>query len=209
MVSDPIQILLACFVPVVSLRKSLLYIIQSAPAFSNPPSTVQHYGFYANVYSGNAPNLDKSAICFFVFKALYALAMGWTKIAIVFLYFKILEGRKSRIVLWATQVMNLLVMISFIIALPNACKPIWAYWAYSYDVPDSTCDDLWDWGGYYTGFNLALDVWMIIVPVYTITRLQMSKKAKLGVIAMFCLGFAYVSQSTTSSPQRLVELCVT
>lgn len=154
-----------------------------------------HYGFYSNVYTGNVHNLDKVTICFWVFKAFYALAMGWTKIAIVFLYFRILQGRKSRILLWATQAANLLVMCSFIIALGFACRPIWTYWAYSFDVPDSTCDDLWDWGGYYTGFNLALDVWMIVVPVYTITKLQMDKKAKMGVVAMFCLGFAYVLES--------------
>lgn len=157
---------------------------------------MEHYGFYENVYTGNAQNLQDTTICFFVFKFLYALSMGWTKIAIVFLYFRILEGRKSRIVLWATQAANLLVMISFVIALPNACKPLYSYWAYTYDVPDSTCDDLWDWGGYYTGFNLLLDIWMIIVPVYTISKLQMDKKAKFGVIAMFCLGFAYVFRFT-------------
>lgn len=149
---------------------------------------VEHYGFYENVYNGNVHNLDSSSICFFVFKALYALSMGWSKIAIVFLYFRILEGRKSHLVLWATQAANLLVMCSFIVALPNACKPLHAYWAYSFDVPDAVCLDLWDWHGFYTGFNLALDVWLIIVPVYTISKLQLDRKTKLGVISMFCLG---------------------
>lgn len=114
--------------------------------------------------------------------------MGTTKIAIVFLYFRILEGHKIRMLLWATQVANFLIMISFIIALGLSCRPIWAYWAYSYDVDGSTCPDLWDTRGFYTGLNLALDVWIIMVPVYTISRLQLDTKSKLGVISMFCLG---------------------
>lgn len=114
--------------------------------------------------------------------------MGAIKMAIVFLYFRILEGRKSRILLWATQVANFLVMISFIIALGFACRPIWSYWAYSFDVKGSTCPDLWDARGYYTGFNLALDIWIMVVPVYTISRLQLDTKTKLGIISMFCLG---------------------
>lgn len=152
-------------------------------------SAVRHYGFYDNVYTYNVRNLDKSSICFFVFKLFYALSMGTTKIAIVFLYFRILEGRKSRIMLWATQAANLLVMVSFIVALGLSCRPIWAYWAYSYDVEGAICPDLWDEKGYYTGLNLALDIWIIVVPVYTITRLQLDTKTKLGVITMFCLGF--------------------
>ncbi|CAN8106073.1 unnamed protein product [Discula destructiva] len=175
-------ILLLCFVPILCL--------------------IDYYGFYANVYTGTVHNLDKSSICFFVFKVFYALAMGWTKIAIVFLYFRILEGRKSRFILWATQAAILLVMCSFIIALGNACKPIWAYWAFSFDVANATCLDLWDWGGYYTGLNLALDIWMIVVPVYTISKLKMDKKAKMGVIAMFCLGFVTMAMTI----MRFVEM---
>lgn len=179
--------MLVCLVPILSLSKSTLGP-SLASHLSDNSLSVKHYGFYENVYSYNVRNLDKSSICFFVFKVFDALSMGTTKIAIVFLYFRILEGRKSRIMLWATQVANFLVMSSFIIALGLSCRPIWAYWAYSCDVEGAICPDLWDVKGFYTGFNLALDIWIILVPLFIISRLQLDTKSKLGVMAMFCLG---------------------
>lgn len=149
---------------------------------------MQYYGVYLNVYSYRIRNIDDASIAFFVFKVFYALAMGTTKMAVVFLYFRILDGRRSHIMLWGTQAANVLVMASFIIALGFSCRPIWAYWAYSYDVEGAHCPDLWDWDGYYTGFNLALDVWMIVVPAWKVWHLKLDKRAKLGVLAMFCLG---------------------
>lgn len=109
--------------------------------------------------------------------------------SIVFLYFRILDGRRGRLLLWGTQVANFLVMASFIISLGLSSRPSWSHWAYSHDVERSHCPDTWDWDGYYTGFNLVLDVWMIVISTWKVWDVpQLDRNARLGVIAMFCLG---------------------
>lgn len=126
-------------------------------------------------------------IAFFVYEIIYCLALGFTKISITFMYFRILEGRKYTIILWGTQVLNVLVICSFLIGLFLSCQPLDRYWIYSYTI-DGKCSDLWDWDGYYLSFNLFIDIWLIAIPSSYVWKTLLDWRKKLAVIAMFCLG---------------------
>ena len=46
----------------------------------------------------------------------------------------------------------------------------------------------------FTGsFNLALDLYILVLPVAGVGKLQMPLRRKIGVIAIFLTGFTYVS----------------
>lgn len=145
----------------------------------------------------NIRNLDRVTITFFVFEIIYCFALGMIKISITFMYFRILEGRRWKYVLWVTQVFNVLVISSFLIGLFLSCKPLARYWASSYDA-GGNCPDLWNWNGYYLAFNLFLDVWLIAIPSSYVWKTSMERRNKIAVIAMFCLGLMYVP-----GPRRL------
>lgn len=155
-------------------------------------SIVQHWGFYRNIWDLKIINLNRVTQIYFVHRIIYALALGAVKISVAGMYFRILEGRSFRYALWATQVLNVLVIVSFLISLGFACIPLRAYWAYTYDVTDSVCPDFWDWGGYYMAFNLILDVVLIALPSGYVWRTLMDLKTKIGVIVVFGLGVLFV-----------------
>lgn len=161
--------------------------------------TEEHYGFYRNVWALDIKNLDRVTIVFFVYEIIYCLALGLTKISIAFMYFRILEGRKYAIMLWGTQVLNVLVICSFLIGLFLSCKPLARYWIYSYDT-GGECSDLWDWGGYYLAFNLLLDIWLIAIPSSYVCKTSLDQRTKGAVIAMFCLGIVWVSFCLDACP---------
>lgn len=147
----------------------------------------EYYGFYRNLYTGEIWKIDQATKVFFAFEIVYALALGMTKVSIVFLYLRVFTGVMFRRVLWATQVFNALVMLSFIVGILVSCKPLEAYWAYASDV-EGECPDSWDTSGIYPALNMALDLWMIALPVAQVRKLKMDNKAKIGVLAMFGLG---------------------
>lgn len=128
---------------------------------------------------------------FFAYSIVYCTALGFTKISIAFLYFRILEGKIYRWLLWGTQIFNVLLILSFLIGLFLSCDPLPRYWIYSYDIV-GTCSDVWDWGGYYMGLNLLLDIWLIVLPSQYVWKVVMDRRTKLGVIAMFALGVVSV-----------------
>lgn len=125
---------------------------------------------------------------FFAFQLLYGPALGLTKMSVAFMYFRILQDRRMHIVLWATQALNVLIIISFIISIFFACKPLAYYWTYSYAIPGGTCPDIWGYNGYYTGFNVFMDIWLIILPSHYIWKNILDPTARLGIIAMFSFG---------------------
>ncbi|CAN8100488.1 unnamed protein product [Discula destructiva] len=164
-------------------------------------SLMQYYGFYKNVYSGEIVGLDHITEVFFAYSIIYCTALGFTKISITFLYFRILDGKLYRWLLWCTQVFNVLLICSFLIGLFLSCNPLPRYWIYSYDIV-GTCSDVWDWGGYYMGLNLLLDIWLITLPSHYVWRAVLDRRTKIGVIAMFCLGAA----TMTMTAMRFVEM---
>lgn len=160
--------------------------------------TEENYGLYTNVYDLDILNIDRVTITFFVYEIIYCLALGMTKISIAFMYFRILEGRWWSRVLWATQVLNVLTILSVLIGLFLSCRPLDMYWASSWDA-GGNCPDLWLWNGYSLGLNLFLDIWLIAIPSSYVWKTNLARRSKFAVIGMFCLGLMCVPEICFSS----------
>jgi hypothetical protein len=69
------------------------------------------------------------------------------------------------------------------------CQPLSYFWRQYIDSIDSgkcysATPAMWVNGS----FNVALDVWMILIPLREIHRLTMHWKKKMGVVIMFLMG---------------------
>lgn len=56
--------------------------------------------------------------------------------------------------------------------------------------------------------NVVLDVFILVTPIATIARLQMSRKKKLGVLAVFTTGFLYESRPCRNRLQLTLSSAV-
>ncbi|KAG6361253.1 hypothetical protein INS49_009477 [Diaporthe citri] len=136
-----------------------------------------HFGYSRNLWTLQIWNIDNFTKAFFAFSLVYAVAHVMIKISIVFLYLRIFR----------TQAVNVAVAIIFIVGLFIVCQPLPFYWAYADDT-QGTCHDYIDESGVYPGLNMFLDVWMIVLPASQLWRLKITRKAKIGIMAMICLG---------------------
>lgn len=148
---------------------------------------MDYYRDYQNLWTLDFWKLPYFWRVNFVRAEVYAVGLGLSKMSILFLYQRIFEGPRLKRVLVATQVFNVLLTLSYVIAtffvsMPFDCQ-------FYLDGP-AYCryDDVWDGSGAYSALNAALDAWMVIIPAVVVWRLQMKTMRKLSVIAIFATG---------------------
>lgn len=54
-----------------------------------------------------------------------------------------------------------------------------------------------------SGWNTLMDVIVLVLPIPLIVKLQMNRRAKLGLLVVFILGALYVSKY----PDRIIDYC--
>ncbi|KAK2025920.1 hypothetical protein LX32DRAFT_684926 [Colletotrichum zoysiae] len=127
---------------------------------------------------------------FYALQTLYHLCIDLIKASILFSYLRIfhIPDEKIRIVLWATLVINLMSGLSFLFVTLFRCQPVslaWTFWT-----GDSTgkCINLVSISISHAAINIALDLWMLTLPVTQIWSMNLARRKKFAVVAMFSLG---------------------
>ncbi|OBR14518.1 Integral membrane protein [Colletotrichum higginsianum IMI 349063] len=124
----------------------------------------------------------------FVLEFFYLVGLAVIKASILFFFLRIFPERRFRRVLWLMQVLNMLVCLSFVILCFAQCRPFSHFWTGWDGKHEGKCLDLNKIGLSHVALNIVLDVCMLALPVTQIYKLQMDRRKKIGVIAMFQVG---------------------
>lgn len=159
---------------------------------TNILNAVGHYGDYINYWTLDLDNFPPFFKLNFARAQLYAISLGTCKTSIIFLYQRIFEGPRLRLVLLATQAFNVLLTLSYVVSAFFVARPFGC--DFVLDIPE-TCsyDDVWDGSGAFSSVNAAFDVWLVAVPAFVVWRLQMRTERKINVVAVFATGILWVS----------------
>ncbi|CAN8097705.1 unnamed protein product [Discula destructiva] len=132
--------------------------------------------------------IDNALFVFWLSAAFYTIALGLIKSSILFLYIRIFRDPSFQRFIWATQLFNLLLVISFTVCDFLECEPLSYFWQ-SWDLEHKgTCFNINAFAKTHSGINIALDVWMIILPATQVWKLNMSVRWKVEAMAMFAVG---------------------
>lgn len=119
---------------------------------------------------------------------MYFVQIALVKLTLLFLFLRIFTKPIVRRLLWATVIFNCLWAATFAIAGILQCKPISYYWK-RWDLEhEGTCVDIIALGWTNALISLALDVWMLGLPMYEVCHLQLSWQKKIRVGIMFFVG---------------------
>ncbi|XEV06083.1 hypothetical protein FSHL1_011370 [Fusarium sambucinum] len=127
---------------------------------------------------------------FYMMAMFYFTLQTFLKLAMVFFYLRIFPTRGVRKTLWATVVFNCVFGVSFILIAAFQCQPISYFWTkWEHKTEDTgTCLDInaitWSSGA----INIALDVWILSIPLSQLKRMNLDWKKKIGVGIMFSVG---------------------
>lgn len=114
--------------------------------------------------------------------------VGLVKASICFLFLRIFESRSFQRVVWATQIFNLLLVLVFAAGNIAQCRPIKYFWHMWDGEHTGTCFNINAASYVQAGLNIALDLWMLVLPATQIWKLNMSIRWKWEASAAFAMG---------------------
>lgn len=127
-----------------------------------------------------------------VAEILYAWNLGWTKISILLMYYRIFRLPYFKKMAWAvgTFVMVWVVIITFIFLF--ICVPVQKMW-YP-DIPGKCINQVATWIAN-AASTIFTDLVILIMPIPPIWRLTLAKREKIGITTAFGLGSLYVARA--------------
>ncbi|KAK1984437.1 hypothetical protein LZ30DRAFT_432757 [Colletotrichum cereale] len=132
--------------------------------------------------------ITENLLIFYIASMFYITGLATIKASILFLYLRIFPETRFRRILWYTQLVNLMGYIAFIAAAIFACQPVSYFWTGWSKETEGKCISVHAFSEGHGGFNVILDVWMLLLPLSQIYNLNLRLQKKLGVMLMFGIG---------------------
>ena len=125
----------------------------------------------------------------YVLEILYFFQMTLLKLTLLFFFLRIFPKTIIRNMLQGTIVFTILYGLTFVVVAIFQCRPINHYWMnWDNEHVDGQCINVnaLAWANAIIG--IVLDVWMLVLPLYEVFRLQLSWRKKISVAIMFLVG---------------------
>ncbi len=188
------------------------YTIIAAMLIGIPATIINVVGLTANgmgrdVWTLTHDEINRFGAYFYTMEVLYLAEIAFIKLSLSIFYLYIFPGEWTRRLLWATVVFNTASGIAFVVAGIVQCMPIAFFW-YRYTDPSAAghCIDINTFGWSHAAVSIAVDVWLIAIPLSQLRKLQLHWKKKIGVTLMFLLGTLYASLPSPNLSVLLTSL---
>lgn len=172
-----------------------------ATIISGAPSTIINtYGVGANGIGRDGWTLSfdqlyNFGMYFYIEEVLYFFQIAMVKLALLFFFLRIFPAPIVRRLLWTTVGFVILYGIVFVFIGIFTCSPISYFWTKWDREHTGKCLDINVIAWSNAGIGIAIDCWMLAIPLWQLKGLNMHWKKKLSVAAMFMLGTLYVPKS--------------
>lgn len=123
---------------------------------------------------------------FIAMEIVWNAASTFIRISMLLLYIRIFAISWFRILCWAILVVNILAMISTILATCLICRPI----MYSFDktIPNGHCGDVFSFENYTALLSFILNLIIVLLPMPMLWGLPLQKNKKIGLSIVFGMG---------------------
>jgi hypothetical protein len=177
------------------------YVVLFLLLISIPSIAVTHYGTVPNGIGRDIWTLTPAQIThflyfFYVMAILYFAQVMLIKICLLLFYLRIFPARPVRRLLWGTVGFSIFFGVFFVVLAIFQCTPIsffWEQWDHEHEGKCLNSNAI-AWAN--AGISIALDVWMLAIPLAQLKTLNLHWKKKIGVGLMFCVGTLYVVPAT-------------
>lgn len=119
---------------------------------------------------------------------LYFVQIAFIKVALLFLYLRIFPTPNVRRVLWGSVIVTHMFAIAFLFAAVFQCKPVSFYWHRWDGEHQGSCLDISAITWSNAAVSVALDLWIISIPLLQIKKLRLTTTKKIWVSLAFLFG---------------------
>ncbi|OAF99007.1 uncharacterized protein CC84DRAFT_1191485 [Paraphaeosphaeria sporulosa] len=125
---------------------------------------------------------------YFMGEIFYILALGFSKISILFFYLRVFPAREFRMQIYGVMALCGAYTIAFFFATTFQCIPVSLAWTQWDGLHAGKCNDIHLQGWVAAAINILLDVIVMVLPLKHLAGLNMTLKRKLMVMSMFSVG---------------------
>lgn len=138
-----------------------------------------------------ASELTSIAKVFVVGEIVYACNVAITKIAVLLLYYRLLQvafqtSRTLRIIAYGIATLVIIAAVVFVVMVIFGCRPLNKRW--DPDVPGYCVPKIIRWT-LNAGLSILTDVMILALPVPQIWKMRLGILEKIGVLSIFALGW--------------------
>lgn len=125
---------------------------------------------------------------FYIIEIFYFLEVATMKIALLFFFLRIFPANNVRRLLWGTIAVVSLYGISFVFAGIFQCGPVSFFWDKWDGAHKGQCIDINALAWSNAAISIALDLWMLCIPMVQLKKLKLDWRRKISVGFMFFVG---------------------
>ena len=125
---------------------------------------------------------------FFIIEVFYCIIVACMKLALLFFFLRIFQFGKARILLRITIIFSSLFGVVFAVVAVFQCSPVDYFWNKVNDGHVGHCINVNALGWSQASVSIALDFWMLFLPLWQLRKLNLDWRRKLGVGIMFFVG---------------------
>ncbi len=176
------------------------YIFIALAMVAAPSVAITHYGTVPNGLGRDIWALPPQSITDFLFyfyliMILYFTSVTLVKLCLLFFYLRIFPSQRVRHLLCGTVVFTGMFGVTFFFLVVFQCSPVRHFWQQWDGEHEGTCLDLSTIAWANSAFSIALDFWMLAIPLAQLKNLTLEWKKKVGVGLMFFVGTLYADVS--------------
>ncbi|KAJ4358755.1 uncharacterized protein N0V89_003339 [Didymosphaeria variabile] len=136
-----------------------------------------------------ADNITTSLKWLYVAYFMYMIAEALCQLSILAFYLRIMIHPKSRLAVWTLLWLVVCFGLANAFSMIFQCAPIHFFWNGWKGETPGKCIDVRLFGFIRGGIEIFLDLAILTLPLPMLAGLQMSRKKKLQIMSMFCVGF--------------------
>ncbi|KAF3037423.1 hypothetical protein E8E11_000925 [Didymella keratinophila] len=145
-------------------------------------------GLGRDVWTMNFDQVTAFGKYFYWVEICYFAQLSVLKLSFLFFYKRIFPGRTIQRIIIATIIFSILYGIVFVVVAVFQCWPISYYWTKWDGEHTGHCIDINALVWANAAISIAVDLWMLGIPLSQLIHLKLSFSKKAGVAIMFCLG---------------------
>ncbi|KAJ4295015.1 hypothetical protein N0V90_007023 [Kalmusia sp. IMI 367209] len=162
-------------------------IISLPSAIVTVYGTVKH-GLGQDIWALQPREITEMLKYFYVMAALYFTQTALLKLCLIFFYIRVFPSGRVQRLLWGTVIFVVLWGTTFVLASILQCQPIHYFWQHWDGLHQGHCVNINAITNSHAAISIALDFWILGIPLWQIWGLKMHWKKKLGVVLMFGVG---------------------
>ncbi|CAG8949283.1 hypothetical protein HYFRA_00004908 [Hymenoscyphus fraxineus] len=145
-------------------------------------------GVGKDIWTVPAHQITEFIRIFYIMEIMYFSHIATMKLPVLFFYWKIFPHSRIKYLIWATVLFVFVYGTTFIFLGIFQCSPISFFWTNWDGEHEGKCfnSNAMTWAN--AGIGIALDIWMLALPMQQVFKLNLHWKKKIGVAMMFSVG---------------------